>query len=399
MLLKFHSLSRPVQLAQGLKVLPHLVRVFAGWPYREIPKAGSPDALINVLHDDGRYVLEAPWLKSRLQYADAAELAQGLATHIVRSWFMERPGLLWLEAAAVAFGDRIVVFVGGPRSGKSLLAASLAVSGNRVFADSILPVSVEEQQGMGLGMAPRLKLPLPEELTDPLRGLIEGRMDSGSDKVGYLQPGEDRLAPFGETARIRAFVMLDRSATSAAALGPASSGKLLKRLLLNSFGEGMAADRLLASVEQVIGDVPCYRMAWSDPQEAVNVLRARFASWRGTAADDGDQADKRPKKQTRRRPSGPRVPAGRQFRHCEGLKEHLVDTDLFLVNPGGQTIYHLNGLGAGLWRLLDGTHGLEDAVTVLKEAFPDVDSESIESDVKTLVTDLADRGLLVEKVS
>ncbi len=121
MLLKFHSLSRPVQLAQGLKVLPHLVRVFAGWPYREIPKAGSPDALINVLHDDGRYVLEAPWLKSRLQYADAAELAQGLATHIVRSWFMERPGLLWLEAAAVAFGDRIVVFVGGPRSGKSLL--------------------------------------------------------------------------------------------------------------------------------------------------------------------------------------------------------------------------------------------------------------------------------------
>ncbi len=252
---------------------------------------------------------------------------------------------------------------------------------------------------MGLGMAPRLKLPLPEELTDPLRGLIDGRMDSGSDKVGYLQPGEDRLAPFGETARIRAFVMLDRSATSAATLSPASSGKLLKRLLLNSFGEGMAADRLLASVEQVIGDVPCYRMAWSDPQEAVNVLRARFASWRGTAADDGDQADKRPKKQTRRRPSGPRVPAGRQFRHCEGLKEHLVDTDLFLVNPGGQTIYHLNGLGAGLWRLLDGTHGLEDAVTVLKEAFPDVDSESIESDVKTLVTDLADRGLLVEKVS
>ncbi|MCK4868786.1 MAG: PqqD family protein, partial [Alphaproteobacteria bacterium] len=71
--------------------------------------------------------------------------------------------------------------------------------------------------------------------------------------------------------------------------------------------------------------------------------------------------------------------------------------DLFLVNPGGQTIYHLYGLGAGMWRLLDGSHGLDDVVTVLKEAYPDVGFEAIESDVRTLVDDLADRGLLIEK--
>jgi hypothetical protein len=38
-------------------------------------------------------------------------------------------------------------------------------------------------------------------------------------------------------------------------------------------------------------------------------------------------------------------------------------------------------------------------VTVLKEAFPNVESRSIESDVETLVADLTDRGLLIEKVS
>ena len=81
------------------------------------------------------------------------------------------------------------------------------------------------------------------------------------------------------------------------------------------------------------------------------------------------------------------------------MTEELVDSDLFLANPGGQTIYHLNGLGAGLWRLLDGTHGLDDVVTVLKEAFPNVESEAIESDVLALVDDLADRGLLIEKAS
>ena len=84
--------------------------------------------LLNVLHDEGRYVLEAPWLRSRLHYDEAADLAQALATHVARGWFLEHPGLLWLDAAAVAFGDQIVIFVGGPRSGKSLLSASLAVS-------------------------------------------------------------------------------------------------------------------------------------------------------------------------------------------------------------------------------------------------------------------------------
>lgn len=398
MLLKFDTMCRPVQLARGLKVLPHLMRVFAGWPYREVPKVGNPGVLLNILHDEGRYVLEAPWLRGRLHYGDAADLAQGLATHVARGWFLEHPGLLWLDAAAVAFGDQIVVFVGGPRSGKSLLAASLAVSGNPVFADSILPVSPDGQQGMSLGMAPRLKLPLPEELQDPLRGLVEGQMESGSDSVGYLRPGDGSIAPFGRTARIRAFVTLDRSVSSAATLSPSSSGKLLKRLLLNSFGEGMTADELLEKVQIAVGDAPCFRMTWSDPQEAVNALRARFAIWRTPIAENEDQAINQPKRKARRRPSGPRIPAGRQFRHRNGLTERLVDADLFLVNPGGQTIYHLNGLGAGLWRLLDGTHGLDDVVTVLKEAFPNADSDSIESDVKTLVGDLADRGLLIEEV-
>jgi hypothetical protein len=192
--------------------------------------------------------------------------------------------------------------------------------------------------------------------------------------------------------------MLDRSASSTATVGPASSGKLLKRLLLNGFGEGMSGDELLRNVRRVVDDVPCFRMTWSDPQEAVNALCARFAIWRRPAADKDDQT-KNSSKKARRRPSGPRLPAGRRFRHRDGLTEQLVDAELFLVNPGGQTIYHLNGLAAGLWRLLDGTHGLDDVVTVLKEAFPNVASEAIEGDVKALVDDLADRGLLIEKAS
>lgn len=399
MLLKFDSLRQPVQLAHGMKVLPHLMRVFARWPYREIPKIGNPDAIINVLHQDGRYEVEAPWLNGRLRFDGPAEVAQGLATHVARAWFQQRRDLLWLEAAAVLFGNQAVVFVGGPSSGKSLLAASLAVGGNTVLADSILPVWPDGQQGVGLGMAPRLKLPLPVELRDPLRGLVRDRLDSGNDAVGYLRAEDGMIARFGETARIRAFVMLERSVSQPAAFAQASSGKLIKRLLLNSFGDSMNAEALLQRVEKLANDAPCYRLAWSDPQEAASALRARFAAWRTPDTEVEEQRPVAHQPKARRRWTGPRDPSGRQFRHRQGLTERLVDADLFLVGPGGQTIYHLNGLGAGLWRLLDGTHGLEDIVTVLKEAYPDVDPAAVEGDVRTLVSDLCERGLLVEKVS
>ena len=399
MLLKFHSMSRPVHLAQGMKLLPHMMRAFARWPYREVPRNWSSDVVLSVLYEDGRYKVEAPWLKGCQHFADAAELAHALTAHVARSWMLEQPGMLWLGAAAAEFGEQIVVFVGGPRSGKSLLLASLAVGGNRIFADSILPVLPEDQCGQSLGLAPQIKLPLPEELAGALRTIVESRIESGSESFGYLSPLDGALAGFGDRARIRAFVILDRSDGAPASLSPASSGKLVKRLLLNSFGEGMAADMLLKNVEHIVGDATCYRLAWSDPQEAVSLLRARFAPWRTPADDNISQARGETRKQARRRPSGPKVPSGRVFRHREGLLEHLVDSDLFLVNPGGQAIYHLNVLGTGLWRLLDGRYGLDDAVSILGQAFPEIDPATIEQDVNSLVQDLTDRGLLIERVS
>lgn len=398
MLVRFHSLHHPVQFANGMKVLPHLTRLFARWPYREIPKTGNPDILVNVLQEGDRYWVEAPWLEARQPYDGVADLAQGMAVHVARRWFEEHPGYLWLDAVASVFAGQLVVFVGGPQSGKNLLTACLAATGNPVFASSILAVSPDGRSATSLGLAPRLTLPLPGGLSEPLRSQLERRLDGMNHGLAYLRPGNGAVVPFGETAAIRAFVMLDRSAVPAATLSPASNGRLLRRMLLNSFAQGLNAETLLERVKDVVGDVPCYRMGWSDPQDAVKALRARFAAWRMPAGED-DGTGKQARSRCSRRPSGPRNPSGRRFRHRVGLTEHQVDSELFLVNPGGETIYHLNGLGAGLWRLLDGTHGLDDAVTVLKEAFPNVAAQSIESDVVSLVADLTDRGLLIEKVS
>lgn len=72
----------------------------------------------------------------------------------------------------------------------------------------------------------------------------------------------------------------------------------------------------------------------------------------------------------------------------------MVDDELFLVNPAGEAIYHLNPVGVALWRLLGQPIRIEEAVGLLHEAFPEVSRKRIKRDVATLLADLASRGLV-----
>ncbi len=396
MYLKFESVSQPVLLAQGLKLLPHLARMFAKWPFREVSGEGYGDPTINVLQDGDGGAIQAPWIESEQRYGTAANLADGLSYHLTRCWMEESTAVLGITAAAARFGNDLAVFVGGPQSGKSLLVSCLSVSGHTVFADSILPISAATRQGVGLGVAPRLKLPLPNAFSGSLRAQVERCIDRCGAHRGYLGPREADMAAFGERASIRAFILLDRADGSATALRPAAANTLLKRLLLGSFDALPSARAALGLLHEMVADTPCYRLTWSNPLEAVNALRARLAISRPLDVDDNSHAGAHVS-MLRRRASGPRIPAGQRFRHVDGLDERVVGGDMFLVDPDGEAIYHLNGLGTGLWRLLDGSYGLDDAVSVLRDAFPTVDRKSIEGDVARLIADLTDRGLLVEQ--
>jgi len=396
MLLKFESVSRPVRLAQGLKILPHLVRVFAKWPFREIRAEGAGDPAISIIEHGGSFILQAPWVEFERRYETAADVADAMAYHITRAWMAENPGLLGIGAAAARFGNDLAVFVGGPRSGKSLLVSCLAASGNMAFADAILPISTDNHHAIGLGVAPRLRLPLPDTLSGALRTLVEQHVDSGADHLGYFKPRNEQMAPFGGHVPIRAFVLLDRTDGATTALRPVAAGTVLKRLLLGSFDALPSAHDSLELLHELVEGTACYKLTWSDPMEAAGALRARFALRRPQDSDD-EARGARPMTALRRRASGPRNPSGRRFRHVEGLGERQVDGDLFLVDSGGESVYHLNGLGAGLWRLLDGSHGQNDAVSLLRDAYPLVSCDDLAADVERLIDDLTERGLLVEK--
>ena len=68
---------------------------------------------------------------------------------------------------------------------------------------------------------------------------------------------------------------------------------------------------------------------------------------------------------------------------------------VFLANPEDGTIFHLNAVGAALWRLLEEPTSMRQAATDLQTAFPDVPRERIEDDIEDLFDDLEDEGLVI----
>lgn len=84
-----------------------------------------------------------------------------------------------------------------------------------------------------------------------------------------------------------------------------------------------------------------------------------------------------------------------RWQRRDGVKETPVDSDLFLVVPADGEIFHLNALGAALWRLLETPMSVEDAAATLALAFPDAPQGAISADSTRFFTELRARGLLV----
>jgi hypothetical protein len=86
----------------------------------------------------------------------------------------------------------------------------------------------------------------------------------------------------------------------------------------------------------------------------------------------------------------------RRFRRMPGIREEQLDEVLFLINEDARSIHALLPVGAGVWEVLAETATQRDIVEVLTEAFPAVSRNRVAGDVRTLVEDFLDAGLIAE---
>jgi hypothetical protein len=239
-----------------------------------------------------------------------------------------------------------------------------------------------------MGVAPRLRLPLPEDLPAVFRTWVESIPGPRNRQYHYLRlPGQPA---HGETLPIGAFVLLDRNdAPAPACLTPVQPDAAMDALLHQNFTRDRHSGEVLAAMAATLSATPVWRLTYSALDEAVSCLEAHFDEW--PVADAPDGAERRfegARLDYRSMPLGPRVVQRR------GRVERRIGEVLYLADPEGRAIQRMDPLAAAIWGMLEEPATPGELEETLVEAFPDTPRERIGTDLRALLLRLAEAGLI-----
>ncbi len=387
---RFAGVRQPVVLTGCADLIPDIEKVFAAWPHEAAgaaaPASGGRGRNLTLDRDQGIYTLNAPGLEAPIRHRDPVHTVCDLVVHLIHAFVTTNPAALCLHSAAVRLGGNLVVFPNVYRGGKSLLSAHLAFQGVECFADDVIPVRGPGNHGFALGIAPRLRLPLPDTVAPGFADFVAAHAGPASTRYQYLDLGPRRLVPYGTLAPIGAFVVLDRREGQEAALRPMAPAETLRRVIQRNFARRQPARKILQRLERLVMNRPCYRLAYDDPATAAGLLRARFAKWPDRGAGRWRTA----------RPAPPATGAETPGPWSLGTAviERRVAGELFLINGETDSIYHLNALADALWRLAAEAVGEVEMIRLMQAVFPGIAPKRVAGDVKKLLGSLAAKGLL-----
>lgn len=418
----FPGLPDPLALPDDPSLIRCLSDVLHGWPLELAERTNRPPFATIERRRRG-FRLTSRWLDGPSTADTPVGILTSLIVDLGYAFAAASPGRLCLHAGAVELGGRLVVFPSASKAGKSTLITALAMAGLRIFADDLLPIEGQPVRGVALGTRPRLRLPLARAAGAEFRRFVHAHAGPTDDENQFLRLPPELHARHGETAPIGAFVLLDRRRDGPAELIPAAAGEGLRRIILQSLATPSTADAIFVRLRDLVGDFPCFTLRYSGLEEAVNLLRVRFADW-GAVTREGQGAPQAsvassldplgegtdPGLGMWEEPGGAPSPsrgeraprsvdrssarAARFLQNPDAIL-HDVDGEAFLVHPGADGIYALDPVALLVWRLLAEPVSLADIVGVLGEAFPDAEPERIGKDVAKLLRDLVARGLVV----
>jgi hypothetical protein len=396
MRIRFAGTSATIEVPESADFLTALRAAAIDWPFAEAREDARP--LVSVTRRGDGYSLSAQG--GQAMEASAVGAACSVVVDAVKAYIDEHPSRLCFHCGAVRMGGRLVMFPNQYRAGKSTLVARLAAGGHEVFGDDVLPLSRDDDRGLAIGLAPRLRLPLPANVSDAFRHFVTACAGPSDDRYLYLRLPKGTLAPRHTTAPLGAVVLLDRRRRGPASLSAASRSAALQALITRNFSRAERAGDLLARLRRLMDRLPRFTLHYSDLDEAAALLDATFGVWppRVGALQNRDPAPPVEDEWRDEPPITGRSAAAR-LRQNPAVRLHEVDGDIFLADAKGTAIHQLNPLGAAVWRLLAEAASEADAVEVLHRAFPAVDRRVIERDLATLFDAFAAGGFTVEVAS
>lgn len=353
----------------------------ADWVVSTVEKLGP--GLYRVTGEDGLSV-DAP----------ATGAVCAALVDVAEAMMDESPERLFLHGGGVAFSGRLVIFPSRSHAGKSTLVTRLAASGHRVFGDDILPISVDDQAGIAVGMPPRIRLPLPAAATDAFRRFVDASITSADHRYAFVQPPEGAHAWRGEKCPLGAIVLLDRREAGRAELGRAMEGDILRTLVSQNMALGTQSAELLTRLHALMERLPSLVLRYRDLEDAAELLERVFAAWPPVHGDL--EAFPLPQQALEQVPAEAEAAFVRShpYRHADGVDLKTVGAEIFIA--GSQSnIYALNEVGAAIWSLMDEPISADEAAALLREAFPGADSHIIAADVAALFSALIAGGFIV----
>lgn len=388
------GLGRALRLTDSPEVLQALRAAMPGWPLQARPARGlAPPIRLRRESGGEGYRQTSPALPCGLRLPSAASAACSLVADLVGAYCDRHPEMIGLHCGAVEIAGRLVIFPASHKAGKSTLTAAFAAAGRRVFGDDVLALT-PEGEGMALGIAPRLRLPLPEVLAPELRAFAERHAGPEDDRYRYLALPETLLAPHGERRPLGALVLLERDDGVARPepieLAP---GEGLLQLLCQNFAHDRPSEALMARFLPLMERLPCVLLRYGEPLAAVHRLIDRFSDSGTTFAVAASPIGHRAGPESRPEVSASIAPDHR-WSIRQGIREYPLDDELFLIESTSGAIHRLNASGRLVWRLLrEEALGAGELAALLSEHFG-VARERVARDLAALLAGLATAGLI-----
>ncbi len=273
------GIAQPILMTGCDELLPVMNSLLRDWTIEEVPIPVSFSPQIELELTAKGYCRRSYWAKETKYFRDPVDTVCDFIVDLIHAYLDNHENLLCLHCAAVELKDGIVLFPNTYRAGKSTLSVKMASLGCRVFSDDVIPYSPSEDKGVGLGILPRLRLPLPQLEDTDFCDFVTSHSGPSSKRYSYTQLDKDQLAPLGEVAAISGITLLERKeGIQKATIRRADKGDVLKSVIERNFAQKVSAINTLDSLYSMVEKTDCFILCYSSLQQAADALFEQFGS-------------------------------------------------------------------------------------------------------------------------
>ncbi|MCC5974018.1 MAG: PqqD family protein [Rubellimicrobium sp.] len=371
------------------EVLGHLQTALHDWAPLWRKARAEPDA-VSILQGEGRdFTITSEFLDEPLVVNSAASALCGVIADMAQCWIEDRPGEVALHAGGLIVNGLAIAFAGEARAGKSTLMARLtAEPWGRVLCDDVLPLT-PSGEAMGLGIPPRLRLPLPPGSSQIFRDHVARHAGPRDRRYAYLAALQ--VAAHGTCAPLAAYVILTRRPGASASLHAVDPADRMTEILTRNMADPGSDGRLLDRVGQLANKVRMLRLVYSDLEEAVGLIRRVFGA--ATFPEDEVLPALPSESLTETRPAQEVAPDV-VWTRSDGVGLRRQGGSVFLWQASDNAVFQMNTVAAAIWNLLEEPESAKGIAATLAVAFPDTAAETILADSRLLLGELAAADLI-----